>query len=273
SHDPAYQAYVFLYFGTYAAAEIYLARACWQYARTASKSSIAFSLRLITIGAIITLGYSLIRIGAVVGVEAGFSVERFNSFAWACGDIGTTSTQVGYFLPILTLRIGELRGWTIAHLRYRSIYQLWAALDQADLGITLRRPVRQRNLILRGRSAELPLLRRSTEIRAGQKMLRRFVALTAREQAETIRHAEGLNGADLAAAVTADQIRDALIRHQADDPVGTPTTYADAHLPLATTEDELRHLQRVASYFTPDRFECGDDSDSLSTTSGARISN
>ncbi|WTD39741.1 hypothetical protein OHB03_48585 (plasmid) [Streptomyces sp. NBC_01643] len=49
------------------------------------------------------------------------------------------------------------------------------------------------------------MLRRSTEIREGQKMLRRFVAPTAREQAETVRHAEGLTGADLAAAVTADQ--------------------------------------------------------------------
>ncbi|WP_331755804.1 hypothetical protein [Streptomyces sp. NBC_01643] len=65
SHDPAYQAYVLLYFGTYPAAEIYLARSCWKYARTASKPSIAFGLRLITIGAITTLGYSLIRIGAV----------------------------------------------------------------------------------------------------------------------------------------------------------------------------------------------------------------
>ncbi|WP_331756055.1 DUF6545 domain-containing protein [Streptomyces sp. NBC_01643] len=93
----------------------------------------------------------------------------------------------------------------MAHLRCRSLSQLWAALDQAEPGITLRRPVRQRDLILRGCSAEFPVLRRSTEIREGQKMLRRFVAPTAREQAETVRHAEGLTGADLAAAVTADQ--------------------------------------------------------------------
>ncbi|WP_331755805.1 hypothetical protein [Streptomyces sp. NBC_01643] len=52
-----------------------------------------------------------------------------------------------------------------------------------------------------------------------------------------------------------------MIRHQADDPVGPPTEYADAHLSLATTEAELLPLQCLAAYFTPDRLECGDDSE------------
>lgn len=98
--------------------------------------------------------------------------------------------------------------------------------------------------------------------------MRRYLDPTAREHAEDRRRAEGLTGAELVAAVTADQIHAALVRHGADDPVATPAEFADAALPLATTEDELLHLQRVASYFTPPTPERRDASRGI--TSGAR---
>ncbi|MFE2639448.1 MAB_1171c family putative transporter [Streptomyces scopuliridis] len=270
SHDPYYQAYVLLYFGTYTVAEIYLARSCWKYAKSATNRSIAIGLRLIAIGAVITLGYSSIRIGAVIGAEVGFSVEHLNSFAWACGDIGATITQIGYFLPTLARRTASAREWTAAHIRYRRLHHLWAALDQAEPGITLRRPASQRAVILRGRSAEFPLLRRRTEIRQGQKVLRRYVDPAVRVESEYRRGTESLNDARFAAAVTADQIRAALIRHHANDPVDTPAAYADAELSLPTTEDELQHLQRVALFFTPPQLAIPAASDSSSTASGAR---
>ncbi|MFF8941674.1 MAB_1171c family putative transporter [Streptomyces sp. NPDC014864] len=251
AHDPFFQAYVLLYFGTYSAAEIYLAVSCWTYARTASTASIAWGLRLITVGAVVTLGYSGIRIAAVVGAETGFGVDRWNNFAWACGDIGATLTQIGYFLPVLARRVDAARDWTAAHLTYRRLRPLWAALDRADPGITLRRPARQREEVLRGRSAHFPLLRRRVEIRQGQKLLRRYLDADTRARAESRRRAEGLTGAELAAAVTADQIHHALLLHRADTPADQPAEYADAALSLATTDDELRHLRRVAAYFTP----------------------
>ncbi|MFB8401220.1 MAB_1171c family putative transporter [Streptomyces sp. NPDC055912] len=270
AHDPFYQAYVLLYFGTYTVAEIYLARSCWKYAKSATNRSIAIGLRLITVGALITLGYSSIRISAVIGAEVGFSVEHLNAFAWACGDIGATLTQIGYFLPTLSRRTASFREWTAAHIRYHRLRHLWAALDQADPGITLRRPAPQRADVLRGRSARFPLLRRRTEIRQGQKLLRRYLDPATRLQSESRRGSEGLTDARLAAAVTADQIRDALIRHRANSPVvGIPAAYADAELPLPTTEDELRHLQRVATFFTPPQLETTAASDSPTTT-GAR---
>ncbi|MFD9355111.1 MAB_1171c family putative transporter [Streptomyces sp. NPDC060031] len=270
AHDPVFQAYVLLYFGTYSAAEIYLARSCWKYARTATNRSIAFSLRLVTVGAVVTLGYSGIRIGGIIGAEAGFSVSRLNDFAWACGDIGATLTQIGYLIPTVARRTNTARDWATAHIRYRRLGQLWHALDQADPGITLRRPARQRQDLLRGRSALFPLLRRRVEIRQGQKLMRRYLDPTAREHAETRRRAEGLTGVELAAAVTADQIHAALVRHAADEPADTPAEYADAELSLPTTEDELLHLQRVASYFTPPTSESRDAAESRGTTSGAR---
>ncbi|MEU8463450.1 MAB_1171c family putative transporter [Streptomyces sp. NPDC029003] len=270
AHDPIFQAYVLLYFGTYSAAEVYLARSCWKYARTATNRSIAFSLRLVTVGAVITLGYSGIRIAAVVGAETGFGVDGLNGFAWACGDIGATLTQIGYLIPTLARRTAGALEWTTAHLRYRRLAPLWSALDHADPGITLRRPAPQRRDLLRGRSAHFPLLRRRVEIRQGQKLMRRYLDPEARDHAEELRRAEGLTGAALVAAVTADQIRAALVRHRADAPVAVPAEYADAELDLDTTEDELLHLQRVASYFTPPTPARREAPDPRATTSGAR---
>ncbi|GDY71645.1 hypothetical protein SAV31267_011300 [Streptomyces avermitilis] len=70
--------------------------------------------------------------------------------------------------------------------------------------------------------------------------------------------------------MTADQIHDALVRHRANDAVDTPTEYADAELSLTTIEDELLHLQRVASYFTPPPVRNRDASAPHNSTSGAR---
>ncbi|OKK17256.1 hypothetical protein AMK16_20465 [Streptomyces sp. CB00455] len=276
AHDPVFQAYVLLYFGTYSVAEIYLARSCRTYARTATNRSIAFSLRLVALGAVVTLAYSGIRIAGIIGAEAGFGVSHLNGFAWACGDVGATLTQIGYLIPTVARRTGRARDWATAHLRYRRLGPLWSALDEADPGITLRRPARQRHDLLRGRSAHFPLLRRRVEIRQGQKLMRRYLDPVVRERAEARRRAEGLAGAELAAAVTAEQIRAALVRHRADAPAAAPAEYADADLDLATTEDELRHLQRVASYFTapppPPTAppESHDTADTRSSTPGAR---
>ncbi|MGW7365881.1 MAB_1171c family putative transporter [Streptomyces sp. NPDC054841] len=267
AHDPVFQTYVLLYFGTYSVAEIYLALSCWTYARSATNRSIAFSLRLVTVGAVITLGYSGIRIAGIIGAEAGFSVSHLNDFAWACGDIGATLTQIGYLIPTVARRATGVRDWAIAHIRYRRLGRLWSALDQADPSITLRRPARQGQDVLRGRSAHFPLLRRRVEIRQGQKLMRRYLDPAVRVQAEARRASEGLSGTEFVAAVTADQIRAALGRHAADELVHSPAEFADAKLALATTEDELLHLQRVAAYFTP---PASNASDVRSPTSGAR---
>ncbi|MDJ0385184.1 MAB_1171c family putative transporter [Streptomyces sp. G-G2] len=270
AHDPFFQAYLTLYIATYTVAEVYLARSCWKYARTASNPSIARGLRLIAVGAVITLGYSVIRIGAVLGAVFGFSVQSLDPYAWLCGDIGAALTQVGYFLPTLGSRSTAVRDWTTAHLRYRRLRPLWAAMDQADPGIALRRPARQREDILRGRSADFPLLRRRVEIRGGQKVLRRYLDPAVRAEAETRRATEGLTGETFAAAVTADQITDALARHRAGDPVEGPADYADAELPLTTPDDELLHLERVAAFFTPPGTEPPAASGTRSASSGAR---
>lgn len=267
AHEPFFQAYLILYMGTYTAAEIYLARSCWKYARNTERS-IAVGLRLVAVGATITLGYSAIRISAIFGVFFGFSVRSLDPYAWICGDVGATLTQIGYFLPTLVRRVEDGRNWAATHLAYRRLRHLWAALTQAHPGITLLRPDRQREAILHGRSAHFPLLRRRTEIRHGQKLLRLYLDPAVRTESEARRAAEGLSDADLVAAVTADQIHAALIRRHANASVEAPVAYADAQLSLPAAEDEQRHLERVAGFFTPPR-TATPATDLPSTTSGA----
>ncbi|MGN5382186.1 MAB_1171c family putative transporter [Streptomyces lasalocidi] len=227
-------------------AQIYLACSCWKYAHATTNRSIAVGLRLVAVGATITLGYSAIRIGAVLGAVFGFSVKGLDPYAWICGDVGATLTQIGYFLPTLARRIADGRNWASAHVAYRRLQHLWAALAEAHPGITLLRPDPQRGSILHARSARFPLLRRRTEIRHGQKLLRRYLDPAVRTESEARRAAEGLTGADLVAAVTADQIHAALTRFHTGSPVEAPVEYVDAHLPLPTAEDEQLHLERVA---------------------------
>ncbi|MFI9568866.1 MAB_1171c family putative transporter [Streptomyces rishiriensis] len=253
AHDPAYQAYALLYFGTYTVAEIYLARACWKYARKVNDPWISRGLRLVTAGALITLGYSGIRIAAVVGAGAGagtgFSVDDLNDFAWACGDIGAALTQVGYFIPIVATRTAAALAWHLEHCRYRHLEDLWQAMADAEPSIVLERPVNTAQARRERRSVAFDLYRRTVEIRDAQIELGPYLDPAIREEAERRRHAWWRSSAQFAAAVTADQIHAALVQKQ-HGTIDEPTSYADADLNTFTTSKDLRHLVRVAAYFT-----------------------
>ncbi|MEU5510825.1 MAB_1171c family putative transporter [Streptomyces fungicidicus] len=250
AHDPFYQAYALLYFGTYTVAEIYLARACWKYAREVGDPWISRGLRLVTVGAVITLAYSGIRIAAVVGAEAGFSVDHLNDFAWACGDIGAALTQVGYFIPIVATRTAARVAWHMEHHRYGRLENLWQAMADAEPSIVLEPPVDATAARRARRSVAFELYRRAVEIRDGQIELRPYLDVAVRQEAERRRSVWWRSSARVIAAVTADQIHAALVQKR-HGRVEEPGSYADATLNTSTTRKDLRHLVRVAAYFTP----------------------
>lgn len=252
AHDPYFQGYMSLYIGTYTVAEVYLARMCWKHAKNVTNPSIARGLRLIAVGATITLGYSAIRISGLLGAEFGFSVKALEPYAWICGDVGATLTQVGYFLPVLAARTAAVRTWGREHLEHWRLRRLWQALYEAEPSIALMPPTPQLGAFLTFRSAHFSLYRRVTEIRDGQIEMRPYLNPAAREGAERRRQAQGLEGSELIAAMTADQIRAALAQKRLGT-VDEPAPYADARLPTPTTTtgQELHHLLRVAAYFTP----------------------
>ncbi|MEU6756072.1 MAB_1171c family putative transporter [Streptomyces sp. NPDC046685] len=265
AHDPVFQAYLTLYITTYTVAELYLAWVCWKYAGKIEDRWISRGLRLITVGAIITLGYSGIRISAVLGSMFEFSVKHLEPWAWICGDIGATLTQVGYFLPIVAVRLAAGSTWVREHRQYRRLQPLWQAMYDAVPSINLMKPADQRAALLRLRPVHFELYRRAVEIRDGQIELRPFVSPEVREDAERRRRAQGLTGPELAAAVTADQIRAALIQKR-HGTVENPASYADATLPTPTTSQDLHHLVRVAVYFGTPTVPQAD----LRSTTGAR---
>ncbi|MFC7303228.1 MAB_1171c family putative transporter [Streptomyces monticola] len=250
THDPYYQAYLTLYITTYTVAEIYLAVGCWRQARHATSPWVTRGLRTIAVGAVITLGYSAIRISAVFGALFDFSVAHLEPYAWICGDIGAAITQVGYFLPTVANRLAEARSWVRDHLAYRRLRPLWAALYAATPSISLIPPPRQLPELLRLRGVRFHVYRRTVEIRDGQIELRSYLDPKVREESERRRKDEGLRDPELAAAVTADQIRHALIQLR-NGPVAEPTTYSDARLPSPTTDEDTQLLLRVAAHFRP----------------------
>jgi hypothetical protein len=130
-HSPSYKAYLILYISAYTAAEIYLARTCWQQARQATDLWIVRGLRMITVGAVITLGYSAIRIGAIVGDIFHFSVASLTDVAWFCGDFGALLTLAGYFLPTLVDKVRSVNAWAYDHYAYWRLGPLWQALFEA----------------------------------------------------------------------------------------------------------------------------------------------
>ncbi|MFE3139716.1 MAB_1171c family putative transporter [Streptomyces scopuliridis] len=250
AHDPAFQAYLLLYMCTYTVAEIYLARVCWKYAREVGDPWIGRGLRLIAVGAVTTLGYSGIRLSAILGAELGFSVAPLEPYAWICGDIGATLTQVGYFMPIIAARITAALGWRHEHSRYERLQPLWKAVSDAEPSIVLMAPTDTASARRERRPISFELYRRSVEIRDGQIELRPYLDPAARTDAERRRRTWWRSSARTIAAVTADQIHAALVQKQ-HGTVAEPTTYADAALNTPTTSKDLRHLVRVAAYFTP----------------------
>ncbi|MDI3405826.1 MAB_1171c family putative transporter [Streptomyces cavernicola] len=251
AHDPYYQAYLTLYITTYTVAEICLAVGCARQARNAASPWIARGLRTISVGAVVTLGYSAIRIASVLGAVFDFDVRELEPYAWICGDIGAAVTQVGYFLPTVAARAAEARLWVREHLAYRKLGPLWTELHRAAPSIALLEPPRQLAEVLRLRGVGFHVYRRTVEIRDGQIELRPYLDPAARERAELRRTAQGLTDPDLAAAVTADQLRDALVRQRTDARVDDPAGWADARLPSRTADEETRLLLRVAAHFSP----------------------
>ncbi|KIF00909.1 hypothetical protein PL81_38465 [Streptomyces sp. RSD-27] len=270
AHDPVFKAYLTVYISTYTAAEVYLARLCFKHAKSSTNRWIAAGLRTTAVGAIITLGYSSIRIGGIYGPLIGLDVTSLEETAWICGDIGATLTQVGFFLPVIVSRISAAKAWANGHYQYARLRKLWDAMDKADPSIVLEQPEPQLRELILFRSADYALIRRRTEVRDGQLFLRNYLAPGARTEAEARRRGEGLTGPDLAAAVTADQIRHAIVLRQQDKLVAAPAEYADAQLSLDDVADEVKHLLRVASFFSAPPPETPSEVPATSTTPGVR---
>jgi len=254
-HNGVFQAYVTLYIVAYTVGEIVLAVGCWRVARRTGEVWIARGLRIVAAGAVLTLGYSAVRLAGVGTALAGLPPlpPAAEDFAWICADGGSTLTLVGWFVPTLAVHtLPGIRAAIRAWRDYRSLTPLWEALHQAVPTIALQpgTPLTSR---LRALNAPWHLYRRAVEIRDGQWALRHHLDPAVRRAAEERHRAAGLAGQELAAAVTADQLRAALAAYRQGEIPPAPAEYADAALreDLRTPDDDVRALLRIAAHFTP----------------------
>ncbi|MCZ4123661.1 MAB_1171c family putative transporter [Streptomyces sp. H39-S7] len=239
----SYATYLSIYIAAYTAAQGYLTVQCWKLAHRVGVAWVAWSLRIISVGALITIGQSIIRTANLLGMAD----VKWLDLAWLCGDLGTLLTSVGYLLPTLVDRARETYTWANEHYTYKRLGPLWEALHTASPEITAVKAPPQRTTFLRLRSINFALYRRSTEIRDGMIELRPYLDAGARGSAET-RHAQ-LAAPEHAAAVTAEQIHQALRAHQEGRQATTSVEWADARVPADTAAREMQLLLRIAAHF------------------------
>ncbi|MEU6484882.1 MAB_1171c family putative transporter [Streptomyces sp. NPDC046887] len=251
-HFGAYQAYLSLYIVTYTVGQTALAVGCWTAARRTDQAWVARGLRLVGAGAVLTLGYSAIRL-------AGIATRLFDQhplppavegLAWICADGGNTLVLIGFFIPTLAVHVvPRVRAWTRAQRDYRRLASLWEAVHRTVPGVALQ-PARTVARLYVWDPA-WHLYRRTVEIRDGQWALRHHLDESVRSSAERHHRAAGLTGAELASAVTADQLRAALGAYRRDEPPRTPAEYADAGTRelVRTPDDDVRELLRIAAHY------------------------
>jgi hypothetical protein len=253
-HTAAYQAYLTLYVVVYAIGETVLALGCWQATRRTDQVWIARGLRIVGVGALLTLGYSAVRLADVGAALADVRPPSaaVENFAWLCADGGTTLTLAGFFVPTMAVHvIPRIRGWVRANNDYRNLATLWEALHHAVPTVALQPARTTVTHRIRLWNTGWHLYRRAVEIRDGQCALEHHLEESVRTAAEQRHRAAGLTGTELAAAVTAEQLRAALVAHRRGETPETPTEYADAGTreDVRTPQDDIRALLLVAAHF------------------------
>ncbi|TQE36869.1 hypothetical protein Sipo8835_09375 [Streptomyces ipomoeae] len=249
AHDHIYATYLTLYISAYTFAEVYLTVACWRLASRSPRTAVRIGLRIVSVGAAITLGYSAVRIGNVIAAALGTSLAGWEDFAWICGDIGTILTLVGWLIPTLTAQVQRTAYWIGLRRAHRQLHPLWLAFYRAVPEIVLTpndstatgRPPTQ--------GISFQVYRRLVEIRDGQTAVRPYLDHDVRKDSEQRHRAAGLSGDELHAAITADQIRAALTAHTHRTPPARSTDFADQNMESSHPIEDLTVLSAIARHF------------------------
>ncbi|MCM2579725.1 MAB_1171c family putative transporter [Streptomyces meridianus] len=250
AHDNAYAAYLTLYVTAYTLGELFLARACWRLARRSDRRSVSVGLRVVALGATITLGYSAVRIGNVIAGAFGGSLDQWESFAWTCGDVGAMLTLIGWLVPTISDQAQGVQYRVNQHRSYHCLRPLWLVFhrEAPEIALPIDRvdPAQRR----RFRGITIKLYRRAVEIRDGRFVIRQHLDAGVRENSEAHHRTRGLHGDELNAAVTADQIiagitaRAEGVRPDSDQ----LTDFADANRQTSRPMDDIGALLAVARH-------------------------
>ncbi|AVH55619.1 MULTISPECIES: MAB_1171c family putative transporter [Streptomyces] len=250
AHDNMYAAYLTLYVTAYTIGEVLLARACWRLARSSKRTSVRVGLRVVALGATITLGYSAVRIGNVIAGAFDTSLAGWENFAWTCGDVGAMLTLIGWLVPTITDQAQSVQCRFKQHLSYYRLRRLWLAFysEAPEIRLPIDRgdPAPRR----RFRSIGFKLYRRAVEIRDGRFVIRQYLEAGVRERSEAHHSARGLSGEELNAAVTADQILAGIAARKTGERPHPDwlTDFADAGPETSQLMDDIDALLAVARH-------------------------
>ena len=250
AHDNWYAAYLTLYVAAYTLGELFLARACWGLARRSTRGSVRVGLRIVALGATVTLGYSAVRIGDVIAGAFDTSLANWEGFAWTCGDVGAMLTLLGWLVPTISDQAQSVQYRIKQYRSYYGLRPLWLAFyseaPEIELPIDRVDPAQRR----RFRRISIRLYRRAVEIRDGRFVIRQYLDAAVREASEAHHRAQGLHGQELSAAVTADQIL-AGIAARAVGARPAPdqlTEFADSERQTSRPMDDIDALLDVARH-------------------------
>lgn len=256
AHDNMYAAYLTLYVTAYTIGELFLARACWRLARRSTRTSVSAGLRVVALGATITLGYSAVRIGNVIAGAFDTSLAQWESFAWSCGDIGAILTLIGWLVPTIGDQAQSVQYRIKQYRSYYVLRPLWLAFHNEAPEIAL--PIDQVDPAQRRRfrGIAIKLYRRAVEIHDGRFVIRPYLDAGVRERSEARHRATGLHGEELNAAVTADQILAGIAaRGGGDRPAPDQVTgFADADRQASRPMDDIDALLAVARHLPRQSF-------------------
>lgn len=250
AHDNMYAAYLTLYVTAYTIGEVLLARGCWRLARRSKRTAVRVGLRIVALGAVVTFGYSGVRTGNVIAPAFGISLAGWENFAWTCGDVGAMLTLIGWLVPTITDQAQSIRYRIKQHRSHRGLLPLWLAFysEAPEIALPIDRiDAAQRR---RFRGIGIKLYRRAVEIRDGRFVIREYLDTGVRENSEAHHRTNGLNGNELNAAVTADQILAGIAARAASKRPCSDrlTDFADADRQTSSPMDDIDALLAVARH-------------------------
>ncbi|MTE19117.1 hypothetical protein F0L17_08240 [Streptomyces sp. TRM43335] len=197
-----------------------LVHTCWGWAKVAGRPWLRRGLRLIALGSLGALGFSVAKLVAVVARWVGVDWSELDSaLAPALAMVGLVVSAVGYALPVLGDHLSQLGDLAGRRRAYRALYPLWDALRRATPAIVPSTPVPWWDF-------ELRLTRRLAEINDGRLALRSHTDPEVAKAAERLAREAGLEGVELHAVVDAARLRAAIAAKAAD--IRFPQETADA---------------------------------------------
>lgn len=225
-----------------------LIRLCWQYSKIVGKPWLRRGLRVVTVGAVFGLGYSLPKgISHTWDLVGASPLDVVNTaVAPMSASLAAALFAIGFTMPAWGVGLSRTRAWVSGYRTFRRRYPLWEAVTREFPGIVLDPPPASRKGL--AKQLDFFLGRQAIEILDGTMRLRPYYDPTITDIVQDLASARGHTQYAIEAVSEATQIAVALRARAAgqEAPVGGKE---EPHGPGGRFEDEETWLTEVATAF------------------------